>query len=71
MNNYRRNLSRLKGFCDGAGARGMRKEFEQDKDYERGYVDGQKAKKEYAKQSAQELGVQIREIVALKVRELV
>jgi hypothetical protein len=63
MSNYKRNLNRLRGFTDGAGGRGMLNEFDGDKDYERGYVDGQKAKKAYTIQSAKELGVELHAIV--------
>jgi hypothetical protein len=62
MTNYQRNLNRLRGFCDGAGARGMRADLMDDKDYEHGYRDGQKAKREYCQKSAAELGVQLYEI---------
>lgn len=70
MNNknpYQRNLMRLKGFSDGAGSRPMNPECLQrtDLDYQKGYVDGQKAKREYSELSAKELGVQVREIAAL------
>jgi hypothetical protein len=65
--NYTRNLNRLRGFCDGAGARGMAHEFEDSPDYERGYVDGQAAKKEYCKRSAKEFGLELREIIAFRV----
>lgn len=64
-NRYQRNLNRLKGFCDGAGAKAMRTNLIDDIDYERGYTDGQKAKRDYAESSAKELGVSVREIVAL------
>lgn len=70
MNNknpYQRNLMRLKGFSDGAGARPMNPKYLQnrDSDYEHGYIEGQRAKRAYSESSAKELGVQIREIVAL------
>lgn len=63
-NRYRRNLMRLRGFCDGAGARSMNPKHA-GSDYETGYVAGQKAKSEYAEASAKELGVSVREIVPL------
>lgn len=65
MNNYKRNLMRLRGFCDGSGARAMNPKHLPDADYNRGYVDGQRAKREYAEQSAKELGVVVREIIPL------
>lgn len=67
-NNYQRHLNRLRGFCDGAGAKSMNTAYDDDTDYEKGYVDGQKAKKEYAKSVAAEFGIELREIVAMKVR---
>jgi len=56
MNPYQRNLMRLRGFCDGAGARPMNPKHD-NADYTRGYTDGQKAKSVYAELSAKELGV--------------
>ena len=67
-NRYQRNLMRLRGFCDGAGARPIQPKHMADtysKDYEVGYIAGQRAKSEYAKASAEELGVSIREIMPL------
>lgn len=66
MNNYRRNLMRLRGFCDGAGARSMKPNYLADADYQKGYTDGQRAKRDYAETSAKELGVTIREIKAAR-----
>jgi len=68
MNYYERNLMRLRGFCDGAGARAMQPKHEADTDYAKGYTDGQKAKSQYAEASAKELGVVVREIVPLPLR---
>lgn len=65
-NNYQRHLIRLKGFCDGAGARSMNIAYDGDRDYEKGYVDGQKAKHEYARSAAAEFVVEPREIVLMK-----
>lgn len=67
MNNtYQRNLMRLRGFCDGAGARPMKPIHEANADYQKGYTDGQRAKRDYAETSARELGVMIREIKAAR-----
>lgn len=65
---------RLRGFCDGAGARPMNPRHQRDghwdTDYSTGYTDGQKAKSEYSKKSAEELGVSVREIVPLALKIL-
>jgi hypothetical protein len=65
-NRYQRNLMRLRGFSAGAGARPIDSKHEDDSDYQTGYMDGKRAKRDYSEKSASELGVQIREIVPLK-----
>jgi hypothetical protein len=66
-NLYQRNLNRLRGWTDGAGARSMREQLANDADYQQGYAAGQQAKGAYAEQSAAELGVSVREIMPLSL----
>lgn len=67
MSNYERNLMRIRGFRDGAGGNSVNAEYAPNSDYAKGYVDGYQAKYQYARQSAIELGVDLNEILPMKM----